>query len=62
MAIAQDKADVVPVQSMKLAKVADLIRGPAGTTVRLTLVSPGEDESRARVASFVRAELKMPKH
>ena len=60
--IAQDKGDVVDVQDMKLAKVADLIRGLAGTTVRLTIVSSGEDESHARVVSFVRAELKTPKY
>jgi len=34
------------------------IRGPKGTTVRLTIVSSGEDNSRARVVSLVRGELK----
>jgi hypothetical protein len=62
IAIAQDKEDAAPVQSMKLAKVVDLIRGPAGTTVRLTVVSSGEEDPHARVVSFVRAELKMPPH
>ena len=62
IAIAQDKGAAVDVRDMKLAKVADLIRGSAGTTVRLTLVSSGQDDSHARVVNFVRAELKMPKY
>jgi thiol-disulfide isomerase/thioredoxin len=36
------------------------MRGPKGTTVRLTIVPLGEDDSRARVVSFVRADLKLP--
>ena len=31
---------------------------PKGTTVRLTILSAGEDKSRARVVSFVRGEVK----
>jgi C-terminal processing protease CtpA/Prc len=50
----------VPVESAKLDQAVDLIHGPAGTTVRLTIVSAGEDGSHARVVSFVRAELKEP--
>ena len=60
IAVAQDTGPAVPVQSSTLAQAVALIRGPAGTTVRLTIVSPGEDDSRARIASFVRAELKIP--
>ena len=37
--------------------VVPLIRGPKGTIVRLTIVSPGEDESQARVVSFIREDL-----
>jgi hypothetical protein len=62
IAVAQDTGSAVPVQSEKLAPAAALIRGPAGTTVRLTVVSSGEDDSRARIVSFVRAELKTPPH
>jgi hypothetical protein len=36
-----------------------LIRGPIGSTVRLTIASPGEDDSHARVVSFERAEVKI---
>jgi len=60
IAVAQDTGPVVPVQGGKLAQAVALIHGPAGTTVRLTLVSPGEDDAHARVASFVRADLKAP--
>ena len=62
IAVAEDTGSAVPVQSEKLAPAAALIRGPAGTTVRLTVVSSGEDDSRARIVSFVRAELKTPPH
>ena len=60
IAVAQDTGPAVPVQGGKLAQAVALIHGPAGTTVRLTLVSSGEDDSHARVVSFVRAELKAP--
>lgn len=58
VAVAQDKEPPVQVQNGKLAQAVSLIRGPKGTTVRLTIVSAGEDDSRARVVSFVRGELK----
>jgi len=35
-----------------------LLRGAPGTTIHLTIVAAGEDNSHARVASFVRGELK----
>jgi carboxyl-terminal processing protease len=60
IAVAQDTGPAVPVQGGKYTQAVDLIHGPAGTTVRLTLVSSGEDDSHARVVSFVRAELKAP--
>ncbi len=60
IAVAQDTGPAVPVRGGQLAQAIALIRGPVGTTVRLTLVSSGEDDSHARVVSFVRAELKAP--
>jgi peroxiredoxin len=57
LAVAQDKEPPVPVESNKLAQVVSLIRGPKDTTVRLTIVSPGEDASSARVVSFVRGTI-----
>ncbi len=60
IAVTQEAGPAVPVQSGKAAQAIALIRGLAGSTVRLTLVSAGEDESHARVVSFVRAEIKIP--
>jgi serine/threonine protein kinase len=60
IAVAQDTGPAVPVHGGQLAQAVALIHGPAGTTVRVTLVSSGEDDSHARVVSFVRAELKAP--
>jgi hypothetical protein len=62
IAVAQDTGPAVPVHGGKAAQAIVLIRGSAGTTVRLTIVSSGENDSRARVVSFVRAELKTPPH
>ena len=62
LAVAQDSGPMVPVQSDKTAQALAMIRGPVGTTVRLKIASPGEDDSRARVVSFVRAEIKLPHH
>ena len=56
IAAAQDAGPSVRVESGKLAQAVALIRGPPGTTVQLTMVSADEDDSRARVVSFVRAE------
>jgi thiol-disulfide isomerase/thioredoxin len=58
LAVAQDKEPAVQVQGGKLPEALALFRGPKGTTVRLTIVPFGEDDSRVRVVSFVRGELK----
>ena len=60
LAIAQESGPAEPVHTGKLAQAVARIRGLAGTTVRLTVVSAGEDASRARVISLARAELKTP--
>ena len=62
MAVAQAKELPVRVQGRTLAQTVALIRGPKGTTVRLTIVPYGEDDSRARVISFTRDELKALAH
>lgn len=62
LSIAQGDGPAVDTKDMKLAKVAELIRGRVGTTVRLTIASPGEDDAHARTVSIVRAELKLPLH
>jgi len=62
VSIAQGDGPAVDAKDMKSAKVIELIRGQAGTTVRLKIASPGEDDAHARAVSIVRAELKMPLH
>jgi thiol-disulfide isomerase/thioredoxin len=42
---------------MNLAQAVALIRGVAGTTVRLTILPAGADDSQALVVSFARGEL-----
>lgn len=56
VAVAQDQEPAVQVQN--LIQAARSMRGPKGTTVRVTVITAGEDESRARVVSFVRGEIK----
>jgi C-terminal processing protease CtpA/Prc len=56
IAVTQDRGPAVQVQN--LMQTARSIRGPKGTTVRLTIIPSGEDDSHARVVSFVRGELK----
>lgn len=58
IAVAQQDGKDVRVKGWKITEVVPLIRGPKGTTVRLTIVPAGEDESQARVVSLVRGELK----
>src|SRR6266702_479265 len=58
LAVAEDQEPAVKVQGGKLAQAVALFRGPKGTTIRLTIVPVGEDDSHARVVSYVRAELK----
>jgi len=55
MAVAQDKEPAVQVG--KLAQTTPLLRGPMGTTVRLTIVPAGEDDSQSRVVTFVRGHV-----
>ena len=56
VAVAQGQEPAVQVQSIMQA--ARSIRGPKGTTVRLTIIPAGEDD--ARVLSFVRGEVELP--
>ncbi len=58
VAVAQENEAPVQIQHGNLAQAVTLLRGTPGTTVRLTIVVAGQDQSRARVVSFVRGELK----
>lgn len=57
IAVAQENDEAVDTIEMKLNKVVDMIRGPRGTTVRLT-VQP-QDESGTKVISIIRDKIKL---
>jgi hypothetical protein len=59
IAVAQgDDGPDVPVQGWGIIKVVPLIRGPKGTTVRLTIVPANKDHREAFVVSLARGVLK----
>ena len=58
VAVAQSNQPPVDVVDMELGKVVQLIRGPKGTEVRLT-ISPAEDRAARRVVTLVRDEIKL---
>lgn len=60
VAVAQGKAEPVDVVDMKLNKVVDLIRGPKGTEVRLTIIpADATDPSTRKTVSIIRDEVKL---
>ena len=58
IAVAQSNQPPVNVVDMELAKVVQLIRGPKGTEVRLT-ISPADDRAARRVVTLIRDEIKL---
>ena len=58
VAVAQSNQPPVDVVDMELSHVVEMIRGPKGTEVRLT-ISPVEDRAARRVVSVVRDEIKL---
>lgn len=59
IAVAQgDDGPDVPVKGRGILEVVPLLRGPKGTTVRLTIVPAERDDREALVVSLVRGELK----
>jgi carboxyl-terminal processing protease len=58
IAVAQGDQPPVDVVDMELPKVVQLIRGPKGTVVRLTVNSP-EDRSERRIVTMIRDEIKI---
>lgn len=56
VAVAQGNQPFVDVVDMELAKIVQLIRGPKGTTVRLTII-PADDPKSRRVVTLVRDEI-----
>ncbi len=58
IAVAQSNQPPVNVVDMELSKVVQLIRGPKGTEVRLT-ISPADDRAARRVLTLIRDEIKL---
>jgi carboxyl-terminal processing protease len=58
VAVAQSNQPPIDVVDMELPKVVQLIRGPKGTEVRLT-ISPIEDRTARRVVTLIRDEIRL---
>jgi len=58
VAVAQTNQPPVNVVDMELPKMVQLIRGPKGTEVRLT-ISPADDRAARRVVTLIRDEIKL---
>jgi len=59
IAVAQSNQPPVDVVDMSLNKAVQLIRGPKGTEVTLTLIPAGEDDSARTTLTLVRDEIKL---
>jgi carboxyl-terminal processing protease len=57
VAVAQSNQPPVDVVDMNLSKAVQLIRGPKGTEVRLTIIPAGEDASSRNEISLIRDEI-----
>ncbi len=59
VAVAQSNQPPVDVVEMNLTKAVQLIRGPKGTEVRLTIIPAGESSSKRQIVNLVRDEIKL---
>jgi carboxyl-terminal processing protease len=60
IAVAQGDKEPVDIVNMPLSRAVELIRGPKGSTVKLTILPAGEsDAALPRTAALVRAEIKL---
>ncbi len=59
IAVAQSNQPPVDVVDMNLNKAVQLIRGPQGTEVRLTLIPAGADSTATKTVSLIRAEIQI---
>jgi carboxyl-terminal processing protease len=59
VAVAQSNQPPVDVVDMSLSKAVQLIRGPKGTEVRLTIIPAGSDSSARTLLTLVRDEIKL---
>ena len=58
VAVAQDGSEPVDIMGMPSDRVVELIRGPKGSTVRLTIIPVGADDSTRITVTLVRDEIK----
>jgi carboxyl-terminal processing protease len=59
VAVAQNGGEPVDVTDMPLARIVELIRGPKGTVVTLTVLPPVGSAGASRTVKLVRAEIKI---
>jgi carboxyl-terminal processing protease len=59
VAVAQSNAPPVDIVDMRLDRAVQLIRGPKGTEVRLTVIPAGADASARKVVTLIRDEIKL---
>ncbi len=59
VAVAQGDQPPVDIVDMSLSKAVQLIRGPKGTEVRLTIIPAGADASVRRLVTLIRDEIKL---
>jgi carboxyl-terminal processing protease len=57
VAVAQSNQPPVDIVEMNLTKAVQLIRGPKGTEVRLTIIPAGADASSRKIVSLIRDEI-----
>lgn len=58
LSVAEADGIPAPLRAGQLADAVRRVRGPKGSIVRLTLLSPGDEPSRARVVTLTRGEIK----
>jgi carboxyl-terminal processing protease len=59
VAVAQGRGKAVDVVDMPLPQLVEIIRGPKGSTVRLTIIPAGSPGSARKTISLVRDEIKL---
>ena len=59
VAVAQGAGEPVDIMGMPPSQVVELIRGPKGSTVRLTIIPAGAGDPTRQIVSLVRDEIKL---
>ncbi|MBI2948850.1 MAG: PDZ domain-containing protein [Verrucomicrobia bacterium] len=58
IAIAQGDQPAVKTAGLDMSKVVQMIRGPKGSVIRLTMLSPDRENSTPQIVELVRGEIK----